>query len=294
MTDTASSRYGLRQQSQGSNTNSWGDDKLNEALRLLDRGSKGYQALAVTGDATLSWTNYIATNDGQCAVLKLTGSLSSVAAITVPSTGWVWDLIWNTTGQTVTVKTSAGTGIAIPNGRQVGAFCDASDVYFAAPNYIGLDITEANSRDLIDKAALDAAIATSTIPAATGAILISATDTTAGYIGTKIAVSGALIEVITNPTGNALITLSVGDGGLIDGGLKSASFTAAVGTSYTVPVGGTIVMPTASGTRRKIALTIAGVGISTLTGLINSLTSFPLEGNQTVYLTDYDAVIGWA
>lgn len=41
MTDTATSRYGARQQSQGSNTNTWGDDKLNEALWLFDRGSKG-------------------------------------------------------------------------------------------------------------------------------------------------------------------------------------------------------------------------------------------------------------
>ena len=68
MTDSATSRYKARQQSQGSNTNTWGDDKLNEVLRLLDRGSKGYQALAMTGDTTLTWTNYVATNVGECVV----------------------------------------------------------------------------------------------------------------------------------------------------------------------------------------------------------------------------------
>src|SRR5688500_2712051 len=108
MTDSATARYGARQQSQGSNTNTWGDDKLNEVLRLFDRGSKGYQALAMTGSTTLTWTNYGATNDGQCAILKLTGSLSSGVNLVVPSVEWVWDLVWNATGQTVTIKTSAG------------------------------------------------------------------------------------------------------------------------------------------------------------------------------------------
>ncbi len=202
MTDTATSRYKARQQSQGSNTNTWGDDKLNEVLRLLDRGSKGYQALAMNGDATLSWTNYAATNDGQCAILKLTGSLSSPASLTVPSAEWVWDLVWNTTGQTVTVKTAAGTGVAIPNGRKAQVFCDASDCYFAVPNYLGDDITETNARDLMDKAAVETAIAASEIPAAAGTVLVSATDTTAGYLGGKITVSGSLVKTTNSPGGN--------------------------------------------------------------------------------------------
>ena len=83
MTDTATARYGARQQSQGSNTNTWGDDKLNEVLRLFDRGSKGYQSLVLSGDTTLTWSNYVATNTGQCAVLVLTGSLSAAASLTV-------------------------------------------------------------------------------------------------------------------------------------------------------------------------------------------------------------------
>src|SRR5688572_5025973 len=98
MTDTATSRFGARQQSQGSNTNTWGDDKLNEVLRLFDRGSKGIQSLAMTGDTTLSWTSYVATNDGQCAILILTGSLSTAANLIVPSVEWHWDLIKNSTG----------------------------------------------------------------------------------------------------------------------------------------------------------------------------------------------------
>lgn len=133
MTDTPTSRYGARQQSQGSNTNTWGDDKLNELFRLFDRGSKGVQSLAMSGDTALNWSNYVATNDGQCAVLLLTGSLSSPASLTVPSREWHWSVIKNTTGQTVTVKTSGGSGVAIANGKYMSVYCDAADCTNASP-----------------------------------------------------------------------------------------------------------------------------------------------------------------
>jgi hypothetical protein len=200
MTDTPTDRYGARQQSQGSNVNSWGDDKLNEVLRLFDRGSKGVQSLAMTGSTTLSWTNYVATNDGQVSVLLLTGSLSSAANLVVPSREWAWDIIKNSTGQTVTVKTSAGTGVAIPNGRQVPVYCDGSDCYFATANYIGADITEANARDLMDKSAVETAIATASLTATAGTVLNSATDTTAGYVGQKVT-AGTGVDVATQNTG---------------------------------------------------------------------------------------------
>lgn len=197
MTDTATSRYGARQQSQGSNTNTWGDDKLNEVLRLLDRGSKGYEAIAMTGSTTLSWSNYVATNSGQVSVLKLTGSLSSAANLVVPSVEWVWPIIWNTTGQTITVKTSAGTGVQIPTGRKASVFCDATDCYFASPNIID-SITLTNSRDLVDKNNLETALANSSGVATAGTLLVSATDTTAGYLGQKIAVAGDLALTVQN------------------------------------------------------------------------------------------------
>jgi hypothetical protein len=51
MADTPSSILLLRLQSIGSNTNLWGG-YLNAALQTLERASKGYQALAVTGLAS--------------------------------------------------------------------------------------------------------------------------------------------------------------------------------------------------------------------------------------------------
>src|SRR4051812_41031228 len=114
MTDTPSSILLLRLQSVGSNTNLWGG-YLNTALATLERAAKGAQTLAVTGDATVSWSNYAATNDGAVAFLKLTGSLSSAAALTFP--GYQHYLsVWNATGNAVTIKCSGGTGVTLQNG----------------------------------------------------------------------------------------------------------------------------------------------------------------------------------
>lgn len=132
MADSATSRFKARKQSLGSNVNTWGDDKLNDVLDLFDRGGKGYQAVALTGDVAWTWTNYATSNAGQVAIVKFTGSLSSAATVTVPSTEWVW-LMWNAAGAAVTVKTSAGSGVTLQNGDRAVVYNDGTDVVNIAP-----------------------------------------------------------------------------------------------------------------------------------------------------------------
>lgn len=201
MADTPSSILLLRLQSVGSNTNLWGG-YLNTALQTLERASKGYQALAVTGSATISWTNYLATNDGAVAFLKLTGALSSAAALTFPSYNNIL-AVWNATGAAMTVKCSGGTGVTIPNGMRTILYCDGTDYYSAASAWLNsYQTTLTNPGDVVVKATLEQAIANANFPATAGTVLASVTDTAAGYLGTKIQVSGSLTKSITNPGGN--------------------------------------------------------------------------------------------
>lgn len=249
MADNPTSRYLARKQSLGSNASTWGDTKLNDALDTFDRGSKGYEAVAMTGDTTLSWSNYTKTNSGQVSILKLTGSLSAAANLVVPSYEWNWDAIINATGQTVTVKTATGTGVAIPTGRQIPVYCDASDCYFGGQNYIGSDITLTNSRDLVDKGDLETALATIVVPAAAGTVLNSAADTTAGYLGQKLTtqISGVTTTQLSglltlqfstiNAGGNeqlALVRSAPYVGGYINDGVQTSQYTPVVGHSAVI------------------------------------------------------------
>ncbi len=179
MTDTPSTILLTREQSTGSNTNLWGG-YLITTQRQTEQASKGYQTLAVTGNATISWTSYSTGNTGQCAHLKLTGTLSSAATLTFPSYQNVM-MVHNTAGATVTIMCSAGTGVAIPNNRRALIYCDATDYYTDTPTWTGDTTTLTNNGDLVSNAQLAAAIA-AIVGGSDGLVLTSTTATTRQYL----------------------------------------------------------------------------------------------------------------
>lgn len=71
-----------------------------------------------------------ATSESRAAILKLTdtgGVIPTVGQVTVPANSKLYCVI-NETGHTVTVKTSSGTGIAVPTGTIVNLACDGTNV----------------------------------------------------------------------------------------------------------------------------------------------------------------------
>lgn len=188
MVDTPSSILLLRLQATGSNTNLWGG-YLNTAMQMIEQASKGYQAQAVTGDATISWTNYTTGNIGSAALLKLTGALTAAATLTMPAY-MNFLLVWNNAGAAVTLKCSGGTGVSVPTGRKTFLFCDGVDYYPASSLWISdYASTLTNAGDIVVKTTLETAI-TALTTAQSGLVLVDSGDTTAQYLATKLAFSG--------------------------------------------------------------------------------------------------------
>jgi hypothetical protein len=247
MVDTATARFGARKQSIGSNVNTWGDTKLNEVIDLIDRGAKGYQAVAMTGDVTLNWTSYQSTNQGQVQTLKLTGALSGAANLIVPSREWNFTVI-NATGQTVTVKTSAGVGVSIPTGYQAALYCDGTDVANAAPTVLGGSVrvsgrlgnltAAAEGTDAVNKAQMDASIALATTSTSPGTLRVTASDTTAKFLDGAISVSGALTKSVLGPGGNEALNIAY---------QRRAVQPVPLAASFTCQVGGLQTLSTAAG-----------------------------------------------
>ncbi len=222
MTDTPSSILLLRLQSVGSNTNLWGG-YLNTALATLERAAKGYQALAVTGDATVAWSNYAATNDGAAAFVKLTGSLSAAAALTFP--GYQHFLgVWNAAGAAVTIKCAGGAGVTLQNGDRALLYCDGVDYANAAPTMFPAGLTVVGgvtvagkiagmsagtaAGDGVTVAQMAAAIAAS-VPAGTaGTFLNNVADTTRGFARDKITASGLLLASTINAGANESLDIA--------------------------------------------------------------------------------------
>jgi hypothetical protein len=157
-------------------------------LQTIEQANKGYQALAVTGDATISWTNYSTGNSLQYGFVKLTGTLSASATLTAP--GYPNFLgVWNATGQNVTIMCSAGTGVTIPNGVRTLIYCDGTDYASAGSSWLNTSqSTLTNNGDVVVKTTLStyvAAAITAASIAVSGQLLNSLSDTTPGYNTSK-------------------------------------------------------------------------------------------------------------
>ena len=304
MADTPSSILLLRLQSTGSNTNLWGG-YLNTAMQTQERATKGYQAYTVTGDATVSWSNYSASNDLSVAMAKFGGSPTAAWALTLPSyTHFMGS--WNNTNYTGTLKNSAGTGVAIPSGRRSIVYADGTDVGEASPNWLANPATTlVNAGDIVVKTTLETAIANASIPAATGTVLVSAADTTAGYVGTKVTVVGSGAVTVTPTTTNAgaseikVWTITVPALNLTAQSEQTAGFSATAGKSWPVNIStsGTITFPSSATAGDVIEIDNYGAGVVTFNwnGLKynGSTTSLAANGKGIALFRYTNAATGW-
>lgn len=65
-------------------------------------------------------------------MLLFTGAITANIAVIVPAVSKSWIVVNNTTGNySLTLKTAAGTGVLLPQGRPVFAYCDAVNVELA-------------------------------------------------------------------------------------------------------------------------------------------------------------------
>ncbi len=218
MADTADSILLIRLQETGANLNIWGG-YLNTALQTMTRADKGYQEYTVNGDATISWSNFSASNDLSVANVKLVAGTAS-ASFTLTAPSYQQDVtIWNATSYAATIKVSGGTGVTIPAGRIADVFCDGTDFRTAGITYLPTFATPlVNAGDIVTKSTLETAIANATLAATAGTVLISAADTTAKYLNQTITVTvtgSTTLQVSTlNPGANEQLqfALSSDDG----------------------------------------------------------------------------------
>ena len=118
----------------GENAGTWGDI-TNTNLVILQQAIAGYQSVAVnaTTGLTLTFTN-AAVSDGKNAVLQLTGTPTASINVNVPDgiekTYVVNNQITHGTN-TVTFKTTSGTGIKLAQGNRYVLYADGTNVSLA-------------------------------------------------------------------------------------------------------------------------------------------------------------------
>jgi hypothetical protein len=129
MPSTYSTSLGIELIGNGEQAGTWGTTTNNNLGTLLEQAIAGVEGITLTGDYTLTDFNGIS-DESRNAVLVFNGSLGAPANVTAPSVSKTY-IVRNVSGDTVTVKTSAGNGVAITNSASAVIFCDGTN-FFAA------------------------------------------------------------------------------------------------------------------------------------------------------------------
>jgi hypothetical protein len=128
----------------GENNTTWGDitnTNLGTALEEAIAGSA--DVTFASADVTLTLTNTNASQTARNVRLRCTGTTGGSARnLIVPSIEKPY-IVRNDCADSITVKTSAGTGIAVPAGRTMWVFSDGTNVVDVVTHLSGLTLTTA-------------------------------------------------------------------------------------------------------------------------------------------------------
>jgi len=278
MPSSYTSSLRLTLQVTGENSGTWGNIVNNGVTSLVDASIAGTATVTHTDAAnyTLSTANG-ATDEARQMFLNITGTLTAARNVVCPTASKLYFLRNNTTGGfAVTLKTSAGTGISVPNGKYAALYCDGTNV---------VNAFDFNSTLIANTATNLAGGATGSIPyqsaASTTAMLAAGTNgqvlTLAGGVPTWAASTGGVTSFSAGTTG---LTPSTGTTGAIT--LAGTLDVDNGGTGQTTYTDGQLLIGNTTGgnTLTKSTLT-AGTGISITNGA-GSITIATSGGGGTV------------
>jgi microcystin-dependent protein len=126
MASTPTSRNRLNLQAQGDNIGSWGTVLNSNVFSLVDEALDGLTTLAITGNVSLTSTNY-ASDQSRKRILRLTGSPGASYIITIPGVEKYY-VIHNVTDAPQQLK-AGGLAATVPANTLSYVYCDGTDSF---------------------------------------------------------------------------------------------------------------------------------------------------------------------
>jgi len=121
---------------------SWGSVVNNQITQMVEQAITGIATISTWSGAshTLTTANG-STSESRCAILQCSGAPGAAAEVICPAQSKIY-IVRNgvTGGYAVTLKTSAGTGIAVPNGKVMWLYCDGTNVVEATNHLVSLTL----------------------------------------------------------------------------------------------------------------------------------------------------------
>lgn len=307
MPSTYSTNLKLELIATGEQSGTWGVSTNTNIGTLIEEAICGVASVAMSDATTTISIANGATSTARQVVLLLTGTLTAARDLVVPTIDKQYIVANNTTGGfAVTVKTTAGTGISVPNGQRRFLYVDSTNVEEAISSTGNLNVNgtlSATGTLSVTGASTLAAVAgttgafSSTLSAAslslttdlpiteggTGASTAAAARTNLG-LGT-ISTQAASAVAITGGSITGITDLAVADGGTGASTAADARTNLGLGTistqaaSAVAITGGTIAGATITGG----SLTGVVVPFAGSTAPTGSLLCFGQAVNRTTY-----------
>ena len=128
---------------QGELSGTWGDVVNDNITSMVEQAIAGRAVVNTwSGNSHTLTTANGTTAESRCAMLEFTdtgSSLSAAGTVVCPALSKIY-IAKNASGQNVTLKTSSGSGILVPNGRTMFLFCDGTNVVEAVTSTTSLQL----------------------------------------------------------------------------------------------------------------------------------------------------------
>lgn len=255
----------------GEQDGTWGNTTNTNLGTAIEQAIVGRAVVtfATDADLTLTLTTSNAAQDARAVYLVAQSGVSLTASrnLVVPTIFKNYVVKNDTTGsQNIVVKTSAGTGVTVPNGKTVAVYVDGTNVIQEADRVNTLDVgtlTSGNAAFTGTPTAPTAAPGTNTTQIATTAFTSAAITAATGSLGTmstqnanNVAITGGSISGITD--------LTVPDGGTGRSSLTAENVLLGDGTNavkFVAPGSSGNVLTSNGTTWASTAIPAQGIGV---------------------------------
>ena len=192
---------------QGELSGTWGDVVNDNITSMVEQAIAGRAVVNTwSGNSHTLTTANGTTAESRCAMLEFTdtgSSLSAAGTVVCPALSKIY-IAKNASGENVTLKTSSGSGILVPNGRTMFLFCDGTNVVEAVTSTTSLQLgTSTTVTAVLDEDNMASNSATS----------LATQQSIKAYVDAQVGSFDTLAEVLVNgnTTGGTDISVSTGD-----------------------------------------------------------------------------------
>jgi hypothetical protein len=162
----------------GENNTTWGNvtnDNLGVAIEEAIAGSA--DVTFSSGDVTLTLTNTNATQTARNMRLRCTGTTGGARSLIVPAIEKAY-IVQNDCADAITVKNATGTGIAVPAGRAMWVYNDATNVVAATTHLTSLTVASPITNQALTNPTVTNYVETLFAPAAGSSFTVALSDGT--------------------------------------------------------------------------------------------------------------------